>query len=228
MNPKILGAAVAVVLMVGAACSNGDDDASASGGAGAPGTESSGGAKPDEAGAAATTAPAGESGDAGGSGEAGDSGDASDPGSGGEPLATVRAELPADLNDRRLVPLRIDVVRFTRAGDLIELDMLLTNEADPAGQDPPGFTPWTTFSDLPSAADLSGLGLLESGEQKLYLPAFDGEGGCLCTGGLSGTEVAAGQSLPLNATFGGVPGDAESLDIRIPSFPIIEGVGVGG
>jgi hypothetical protein len=224
MNSKVLGAAVAVVLLVGAACSNGDDDddASASGGAGAPVTEPGGGAKPDDAGAVETTAPAGET------GEAGDAGDASDAGTGGEPLATVRAELPAGLNDRRLVPLRIDVVRFTRTGELIELDMLLTNEGDAAGQDPPGFTPWTTFSDLPSAADLSGLGLLESGEQKLYLPAFDGEGGCLCTAGLSAAEVAAGQSLPLNATFGGVPGDAESLDIRIPSFPIIEGVGVGG
>jgi len=227
MNPKVLGAAVAVVLLLGAACSNGDDDddASASGGAGAPVTEPGGGAKSDETGAVQTTAPAGESGEAG---DADESGDASDAGSSGEPLATVRAELPAGLNDRRLVPLRIEVVRFTRAGELIELDMLLTNEADPAGQDSPGFTPWTTFSDLPSAADLSGLGLLESGEQKLYLPAFDGEGGCLCTAGLSATEVAAGQSLPLNATFGGVPGDAERLDIRIPSFPIIEGVGVGG
>ena len=219
MNPKVLGAALAVVLLVGAACSNGDDDTApaAAGDPGAPETEADGGLTADDAGGGGTTAPAGGAGNAG-----------TDEGAAGEPLATVRAELPAGLNDRRLVPLRLDVVRFTRTGELIELDMLLTNEADPAGQDPPGFTPWTTFSDLPSAVDLSGLGLLVSGEQKLYLPAFDGEGGCLCTGGLSGTEVAAGQSLPLNATFGGVPDDVESLDIRIPSFPIIEGVGVGG
>ena len=127
-----------------------------------------GGAKPDEAGAAETTAPAGESGDAGGTDES------SDAGTGGEPLATVRAQIRAGVNDTRLVPLRIDVVRFTRAGELIELDMLLTNEADPAGPDAPGFTPWATFADLTSGTDLSGLGLLESGEQKLYLPASTG------------------------------------------------------
>jgi hypothetical protein len=213
---------VAVGLMVGVACSGDDDDAAPAGsGAGqqAPGAnEANGPAEPapdDAGGGPATTAPAGESGGAGTRPD-------------GEVLASVRAELPASLNDRRLVPLRIDVVRFDRTGDLIELDMVLTNEADPSGQEAPGFTPWASFADLPSGADLSGIGLLVTGEQKLYLPAFDDGGGCLCTGNLSSTEIAAGESLPIVATFGGVPGDAETLDLRIPSFPIIEGLEVAG
>jgi len=227
MRWRAFGAVVAIALVVGTACSSGDDDDAAP--ADEPATEKTeagGGAPAGDAGATVTTAPGGGSAD---TGDAGDAGGGAEPAeASGEALASVRAELPAGVNDRRLVPLRIDVVRFARAGELIELDMVITNEGDPAGQDAPGFTPWSAFSDLPSGTDLSGVALLVSGEQTLYLPAFDDAGGCLCTGNFSSTEIAAGESLPLDATFGGVPGDADTLDLRIPSFPIIEGLGVDG
>jgi hypothetical protein len=211
MKPKTLGAAVAVVVMVTAGCSNGDDDA-------APVADRT--TDPAGARAGATDPPEG-------SDQPGDGGEAG-AGTSVNPLGTVRARLPATVTDPRLVPLRIDVVRLARTSDLIELEMLLTNEADPASQDPPTFTPWGTFADVPTGTDLSGLGLLVSGEQKLYLPVFDSNGRCLCSVDLSAVDVPAGESLPLNATFGGVPGDAGSLDIRIPSFPMLPDVGVRG
>jgi hypothetical protein len=222
MHSKALGAVVALGLVAGAACSSGDDDDTT-----APpdsavddrATDPNGGTTGD---AAATSTTEGTGTDAGTG-----SGDGDTASSAADPLATVRAQLPADPSDRRLVPVRLDVVRFARTGDLIELDMLLTNEADPAGQDPPAFTPWSTFAEG-TGTDLSNVGLLVSGEQKLYLPVFDSGSRCLCTGDLSAVNVPAGQALPLNATFGGVPDDVDTLDIRIPSFPMISGVGVEG
>jgi hypothetical protein len=126
------------------------------------------------------------------------------------------------------VPLRIDVVRLERTGDLIELEMRLTNEADPAGQDPPAFVPWGTFDQSPNDTTLSAVGLRQPDDQTLHLPVYDSDGRCLCNSDLSSVEVAAGDSLPLHATFGGIPEDAGTLEIHIPAFPIISGVEVEG
>jgi hypothetical protein len=216
MNPRALIPAVAILLLAGVACSDDDDDTAQveSVVESAPGSG-------DE-----STASAGD--DDGGGTENDGGGGGTEDGGGDAPAGSARTELPASLNDTRLVPLRIDVVRLERTGELVELELQLTNEADPSGQDAPGFTPYGHFSDYVSTTDVSAVGLLEQGEQKIYLPVWDSGSRCLCSDDLSVVTIAAGESYPLNATFGGVPDDVDTLDVRVPEFPIISGIEVEG
>jgi len=163
----------------------------------------------------------------GGSGDGSSSGSgAAEPGSGGadEVIGTARAQLTAGPIDERTIPIRIDVTRLERHGDLLELTLALTNEAPAEGDDPPGFSINTQFGDGLTAYDASAIGLVDGDAQKRYLPVLDSEGSCLCTNDFGANDVPAGGSRTITATFGGVPDDVEALDVQVPTFPTIAGV----
>lgn len=171
----------------------------------------------------------GDASDDGGSDEAATDGAAVEPGSGGgtgEVLGTARAQLTASPGNATLVPLRADVTRLERHGELVELSVTLTNENTGESNDDTTFEPWTTFqSDGAGNYDVSGIALVDPEGQKLYLPARDSEGACLCTDDLDDVPVAPGADpLLVSATIGGVPEDVEQVDVSIPGFPTIVGV----
>ncbi|HEY8547775.1 MAG TPA: hypothetical protein VIL36_22095 [Acidimicrobiales bacterium] len=168
----------------------------------------------------------GEEGDGGaGSGSAGDGGGS------GEVLGTARASLRANAIDNRSTPLRLDVVRLDRHGDLIELGLVLTNEAEPPadGESSQDFKFDSMLGGGPGPGaryDASNVALVDGDAQKLYLPVLDSSDVCLCTDGLGAIDVPPGGQLTIDATYGGVPDDVEALDVRVPNFPVITGVPV--
>jgi hypothetical protein len=146
-------------------------------------------------------------------------------GGSGEVLGTARAQLPASAIDNRSTPLRIDVVRLERHGDLVELSLVLTNEveASTGDSDEQDFSPNDRFG---ANYDASDIGLVDGAAQKLYLPVVDSDDRCLCSNELGSTEVPPGGTTTIEATYGGVPDDVEQLDVSVPSFPAIVGVSI--
>jgi hypothetical protein len=202
MNPlqKSVSLAAGLVLVAGAACSNNDKDGLR---ADTESIDSSQPADDDE------TSTGGET-------------DTNE--SAGSSLGSATGKMPADPGDSTLVPLRIDVVALERDDDLVELRVRLTNEGE-AGS--PDFEPWSGFADSDSTAwDFSGAALVDGGAKKLYLPVLDSEGDCLCNTDMAEIAIPPGESVEISATYGGVPDDVDELDVRVPSFPSIEGVPV--
>jgi hypothetical protein len=146
-------------------------------------------------------------------------------------LGSSRANRPASAIDNRSTPIRVDVVRLERHGDLIELGITLNNEAEPpAGdEDAQDFSLHASLGDGSGANaryDASGVGLVDGDAQKLYLPVYDSEGNCLCTSDLGANDIPPGGSLSVSATIGGVPKSVHALDVRVPTFPTIADVPV--
>jgi len=141
-----------------------------------------------------------------------------------EVLGTARTQLPTEPGSTTPVPLRADVAQLERHGDLVELTIALTNESPPSAGSEATFEPWNTFREG-GTLDVSGIGLVDPQGQKLYLPALDSEGVCLCTNDhLSSTGVEPGGTMILVATIGGVPDDLEQVDVHVPGFPAVVGV----
>ena len=219
----VVGPVVAVVLAALLLGCGGDDDPLAD-------TESIDSSSP-EAGEGAE----GDGGDATGSEAESGSGDGSGDDGGtpadGEVLGTARASLRANAIDNRSTPIRIDVIRLEHHGDLVELGLVLTNEAEPPpeGQDPQDFQLDSMFGGGPginARYDASSIALVDGDAQKLYLPVLDSGDACLCSGGFGAVDTPPGGTLTIDATYGGVPDDVETLDVRIPNFPTITGVPV--
>lgn len=143
----------------------------------------------------------------------------------GDVLGTATSKLPATPLDATLVPLRIDVVALERTDDLVELRLNLTNEGESGT---PNFEPYSAFNDerTTSQWDVSGVGLADGEAKKLYLAVLDSDDVCLCSANMGEISIPPGESVELNATYGGVPGDVDKLDVRMPDFPSIEGVPV--
>lgn len=170
-----------------------------------------------------------------GDGAEGDSGDATEtesPGEGdgggsGDVLGSSEASHPASAIDSRMVPLRVDVVRLDRNGDLVEVSLDLTNLADPAGDgEPLEFTPHNLFSPQSSEYNTSELSLVDGAGQKQYLPVIDSDELCLCTE-VGSLYLPPGETFSITATVGGVPDDVEKVDVRLPGFPTITQVAIG-
>lgn len=200
---------LALLVTTGAACSSGDDDDLRAN------TES-----------IDSSAPAGEGGDGGGDGDSA----TGDGGGDGDVLGTAKASHPSRVSGNAAVPLRIDVMRLDRSGDLVQLDVALVNEGDKA------FKAEDLFADQSNEDprgeifeyrnDASNVGLVDGEAQKVYLPAFDDERVCLCSDGFNALELAPGDTFHIVATYGGVPGDLDTLDVNVPGFPAITGVPV--
>lgn len=220
-GPAVISRVVAVAmaaLLLG--CGGGDDPLAD--------TESIDSQSPDAGGGQGSSGDAsGTDDEAGGDG----TGSSSDDGAPGEVLGTARATLRANAIDNRSTPIRIDVVRLERHGDLVELGLVLTNEAEPPpeGQDPQDFQLDSMFGGGPginARYDVSNVALVDGDAQKLYLPVLDSADTCLCSGGLGAVDTPPGGTLTIDATYGGVPDGIETLDVRIPNFPVITGVPV--
>lgn len=146
-----------------------------------------------------------------------------------EPLGTTRAQ--RENLDGVNVPLRVDVVRLERNGELVELGLVLTNEADDDGS---GTLNWEPYTDLGGGPGINGhydireVGIVDPDGQRIYLPAMDDQGVCRCTATGGGAGVEAGQSMTLDATIGGLPEDVDAVDVHVPGFPPITGVEVQG
>lgn len=161
------------------------------------------------------------------------SGNDSGSGNGGDDrvLGSSRANRPASAIDNRSTPIRVDVVRLERHGDLIELGITLNNEAEPptGDADAQDFSLHSSLGDgsgVNARYDASGVGLVDGDAQKLYLPVYDSEGNCLCTSDLGAQDIPPGGSLTISATIGGVPKSVHELDVRVPTFPTIADVAV--
>jgi hypothetical protein len=171
-------------------------------------------------GAPNATAPAGSGGGTGADGR----GTGAAAGAGPGVIAgTTRAQLRASAIDDRAVPLRIDVARLRASGELVDLELTLTNEAPASSSKPLTFSPDQLFGDG-GRYDMSGVGLVDPDHHKLYLPVLDSGNTCLCTGELGAADYSPGGTYTLAATYGGVPRDADRLDVRIPQFPAVLGV----
>ena len=144
----------------------------------------------------------------------------------GEVLGSSEASLRANAIDNRSTPLRMDVVRLERHGDLVELSLVLTNQVAPQAEDtdPQDFSIDTLFGDDYNAG---GIGLVDGAAQKLYLPVLDSDGTCLCSGEFGASDIPPGGTKSIDATYGGVPDDVDTLDVRVPNFPTIAEVPVG-
>ncbi len=200
----------AVTLLVwAAACSQADDDPSDDGRSATTESSSATGSEPE--GGGDSTATTGDEGGAGGTDD--------------EVLGSATARLPADPNDDTPVALRLDVTALERVSGRVEARFLLTNTG---AADGPTFEPWSSFVDPRLAADeapwsLAGASLIDGEAQQAYLTIIDSEGVCLCSGDLDNVSVPPGESIELYADFGGVPDDAERLDVQVPGFsPITE------
>lgn len=168
------------------------------------------------------------------SSEGGDEGETAAGGQGdgsgdGEVIGTAKAT--PESADGALVPMRIDVLRLDRDGELVQLDVALVNEGDEV------FTIDNAFADRSNEDprdenfeyrfDASNIGLVDGAAQKVYLPVLDGERICVCSSDLRLTEVKAGETFHLVATYGGVPDAVDALDVSVPGFPVITGVPLG-
>jgi hypothetical protein len=160
----------------------------------------------------------------------GDEGGADSAGGSDEILGTSQASMRANVADDRSTPLRLDVTRLERVDELVELTLALTNEAAPPADDsePLTFTADVVFSGgnygISARYDASGIGLVDDAAQRMYLPVYDSEDVCLCTGNLNNESVPSGGTMTITATFGGVPDDLDAVDVRIPQFPTISGL----
>ena len=215
--------AIAAVLLLSAlgACSSADDDptddtssattADSSDGSSGEGTVEGPSVGDDEA----------------GDDEAGD--DASDgerSGDAAEVLGTADADLAADPNDPTLVPIRFEVLSLERLTGMVELRGRFTH--DGVSNDP-AWEPFSTFEDPrlregQGAYSLSGAALIDAEAQQAYLTLVDGDGVCLCSTGFDRLAVPAGESVEVYADFGGVPDDAETIDVQLPQFGTVSQV----
>ena len=199
----LLGACIVLGgLGVATACSPSDDDDPLAD------TESIDADSPDGAGSGAGS----------GSGQSGARDDVPD-----DVLGSAESQLPANPGNQSQVPLRVDVMAVERQGDLVEVRLQLTNLNEGDGE---AFEIWSHFSGDNVNYDLRGVGLVDSSAQKLYLPVLDSGDACLCSSGLADYAVAPGETVRLNATFGGLPDDVEQVDVRVPGFSAVDGVPV--
>jgi hypothetical protein len=147
----------------------------------------------------------------------------------GEVLGTTRAEVPGGSDDQT-VPVRVDLTRLERNGELVTIGLLVTNEAEEPtdGSEPITFGRGSLFVDggVNAGYDASGIGLIDGEGQMLYLPAYDSEGICMCSDWYSDESIPPGGAATIEATIGGVPEDVEEVDVRVPNFPAISGVAI--
>jgi hypothetical protein len=215
MNHKPLAGLIpiVVVLVLGAACSGDDDDPALvdSASVDRPATETTDATDPGDA--EESSEPTTET---GGGGED----------TGGGSLGGSTGELP-NFDTGAPVSLRLDVTSLERNGDLVELGMTLTNEDEELEFEPVGSFKDPEFATA-NVYDLSGVRLIDQGERKAYLPVIDSAGVCLCTGDLFNVTVPPGDSLELDATFGGIPDSVTTLDLDVPGFSAIAGLEVEG
>lgn len=114
---------------------------------------------------------------------------------------------------------RLVIFGLHRTGALATLDFGLVNETD---------KPISTNSLLSRDVmedDVSGVYLVDTSNQKKYLPARQ-QGECLCTNRLEHVSVGKGQTQYLTAVYAAPPSSVHAVDVSFPHFGTLKNVPV--
>lgn len=144
-------------------------------------------------------------------GEAEETG-AADDGDLGTPAATRQAT-------KENVAYTLAVYPLVRDGQLATLTYRLTVDALPEGKDnvfPHTLVGTNSWND--------GTTLVDSTNNKVYLPARDVEGDCLCSD--VNRVMLAGETQTMTAVYAAPPEDISSVDLIVPTFGSVPGVPV--
>lgn len=148
---------------------------------------------------------------------------------------TVAASREAGINASAdsALPVRADLSPLRRDGELVVLNVTLTN----LGQDD-----WQISSDLddgttnglqgsaqeqdPARYSVDGITLIDGANAKRHLVARDERGHCVCSTALSGVFLAPEGAVVLSATYAAPPDDVAAMDVEVPLFGTFTGVPV--
>jgi hypothetical protein len=120
-------------------------------------------------------------------------------GSAGDVLATRTSEL----GSRQV---RADVLTLRRSGELLTLEIQLTN------LDSGSLVSSQSFAVNPGDGSVTGITLVDGRNKKRYLPAKDSTGRCLCS--KASISLNEGGSTVLSATYAAPPADVTTLSVR--------------
>ena len=155
------------------------------------------------------------------SGGAGGDQAASSPATPGTPIGSTR-RMARSSASKPAVPIRVDVTGLRVSGELLELELVLTDERPKSG-DADTFHAYDTFTGPGGNYNLTGVMLVDPVGQMLYLTAVDDKGDCVCSR-TAGIGLKPSESVVLQATYAGVPKDLQTVDVRIVEFPTITGL----
>ena len=83
----------------------------------------------------------------------------------------------------------------------------------------------STTGDASSSTSVDGVRLVDSVRRKVYLPASDGKGNCLCSRDLKG-DLEPGHTYTFYATYAAPPAEVSVLDVSFPQFGTVSRVPV--
>jgi hypothetical protein len=83
----------------------------------------------------------------------------------------------------------------------------------------------STTGDASSSTSVDGVRLVDSARRKVYLPASDGKGNCLCSRDLKG-DLEPGHTYTFYATYAAPPAEVSVLDVSFPQFGTVSRVPV--
>ncbi len=134
-------------------------------------------------------------------------------GSAGEVLATSTSELGTG-------QARADVLTLRRSGDLLTLEIRLTN------LESGGLVSAESFPANLGDNAVTGITLVDGRNKKRYLPAKDSAGTCLCS--KASINLAEGGSTIVSATYAAPPADVTTLSVELPGFGTFADLPVSG
>lgn len=115
---------------------------------------------------------------------------------------------------------RADVLTLRRSGELLTLEIQLTN------LDSGSLVSSQSFSVNPGDDSVTGITLVDGRNKKRYLPAKDSAGRCLCS--KASISLNEGGSTILSATYAGPPADVDTLSVELPGFGTFADLPVSG
>ncbi len=115
---------------------------------------------------------------------------------------------------------RADVLTLRRSGDLLTLELQLTN------LDSGSRFSSQSFAVNPGDDAVTGITLVDGRNKKRYLPAKDSAGMCLCSKAI--INLSEGGSTVLSATYAAPPADVTTLSVELPGFGTFADVPVSG
>ncbi len=137
----------------------------------------------------------------------------------GDPIA----ERTTDIDGFKIT---LKVYPVKRSGELTNVNFSLTRTDDGDGNWQIGraLTDGDTDSGDDAIDAVDGVKLLDPTSKQVYLAASDGAGNCLCTRGLFGVFIRAGETTTFNATYAAPPKSVASIDLMFPLFGTVAGV----
>ena len=116
---------------------------------------------------------------------------------------------------------RADVITLRRAGELVNLEVVLTNVSDGT------LVAKDLFEAAPGDGAVTGITLIDGGASKRYLPAKDSAGNCLCS--QPGLLVLQEQgSTVISATYAAPPDSTKALSVELPGFGTFTDLALAG